>query len=142
MFKDKEKPVAVEQGEAKPEFPHDRASGSGHADGYSVEARLMFNGASEVIAGVPLGPTWAPLHFPESPIGVPKGNVGWGHLPHTDLLPYESAQALRWWFLANANVSRPGGSLCVETRLIKHRCEYSFKEIAEEPVDATDRSGR
>lgn len=137
MFKNKEEPVAIaEQAEeVKPEFPSDRCSGSGGDSGYSVEARLMFNGACELVGGIPLGPTWTPLHFQQASIGVPKGNVGYGHLPFTDLLPYESAQALRWWFLANANASRSGGTLCVETRLIKHRCEYTFKEIAEEAVE-------
>lgn len=129
-----DKPEPVE----KPEFPEDRARGSGGSNGYSVEARLVFNGASEVVGGTVLGPNWKTLHFEKSPIGIPKGRVGWGHMPDTSLLPYESAQALRWWFLAVVADERPGGTLCVETRLIKHRCEYTFKEVAEKPVSHTD----
>jgi hypothetical protein len=124
------------------QFPVDRASGSGSTDGYTVEARLNYNGRSEVIAGVCLGPTWVTLDFQKAPagFGVPQGNVGHGHLPYTDLLAYPSAQALRWWFLANAYAERK--DTCLETRLIKHTASYSFKEVATGVVDLTDGAGR
>lgn len=141
MFKKEKEQVAVTEPEtaAESEFPKKGGSGGGSGRGYTVEARLNFNGASEIINGIALGPTWATLHFPEAPIGVPKGAVCWGYLPHTSLLAYPSAQALRWWFLANAEVSRAGGTLCIETRLVQHDCTYSF---AETPVAAVDATGR
>lgn len=119
MFKEKAKPDAVVEAaeQEKPEFPREGSSGSGGGRGYVVEARLNFNGASEIINGEALGPNWKVLHFERGTVGVPQGNVAWGHLPGTTLLAYESAQALRWWFLANAAASRPAGALCIETDL-------------------------
>lgn len=103
MFKTKEA-LPVETA-PKPEFPLDRASGSGGSTGF----------------------------------GVPKGDVGYGHLPHTDLLPYASAQALRWWFVANAAVACR--DICLQTRLVEHNATYTFKEVAVRAVECLDSRG-
>jgi hypothetical protein len=122
---------------AESEFPKQASSGSGGGRGYSVEVRLNYNGAAEIVNGIAVGPNWTRLHFEKAVVGVPQGNVCWGHLPNTSLLGYASAQALRWWFLANAEATR-GHALCIETRLVRHDCTYSYKET---PVAAQDETG-
>lgn len=108
------------------EFPKDRNSASGSSDGYVVEARLNYNGASRVINGLPLGPTWTPISFEKGRLGVPQGVV-FGADRFSSLLAYPSAEALRWWFVANA--AETHDDLCLETRLVEVRLTFSHKEV-------------
>jgi hypothetical protein len=110
-------------------FPKKGTSGSGGLIAYSVEARYAFP-SPKVIAGMTLDARWQKVQFTEAAMGVPIGrsyNDPW--LRNTGLLGYQAAQALRWWFLAHAEAEL--SCLCVETRLIEHKIEYSYSETAQ-----------
>src|SRR5690606_9220355 len=60
------------------------------------------------------------------PVGVPSGPPSLSGLrDKLGLYSYQAAQALRWWFHANAAAS--WNDLCLETRLVKHRVKYSYE---------------
>jgi hypothetical protein len=117
--------------------------GSGTDSGWSVEARYAYY-EPKVINGMMLDDRWRTVHFNDtSPIGVPRGpryHSPW--LAHCGLYSYQSAQALRWWFIAQAEAELLG-SLCLETRLVKHKITYSYHHTAEtahEVIGGDDRS--
>lgn len=118
--------------------PGQSASGKNH--GYSVEARLNTYKPDEVLGNI-LDNRWRRLNFPESHIGVPlhrKGELGLGEL---GLVSYAAAQALRWWFHAEAENSRKG--ICLETRIILHEVTFSYAETPKsvhEAIGGNDRS--
>lgn len=112
--------------EAPKEFPRKASSGSGGVTGYSVEARLNYH-EPRTISGQIFDNRWSTVHFQQTvpPFGVPSGrryNSCW--YDQTGLFSYQAAQALRWWFLANAEVEF--SCLCLETRLIEHEIKYSY----------------
>lgn len=110
------------------QYPKDRSSRSGTSTGYSVEARYTGNDVAN-INGVIFGSRWKEVQYQESPIGVPRGELYHDtFLAEHNLYGYASAQALRWWFHANASILH--GSLCLETRLVKHKIEYQTKAVA------------
>lgn len=108
------------------EFPSKGSSGSGTEIAYSVQARLAYHQPRQV-CGHLLDLRWTTLYFEKSPIGVPvrAGSMARGHC---GLLSYQAAQALRWWFLAQAELEF--SCLCLETRLVEHRVEYSYSATA------------
>lgn len=112
------------------EFPSKGSSGSGTEVAFSVQARLAYIEPRQV-AGHLLDTRWTTLHFEKSPIGVPTkpqlSSVNHG------LLSYQAAQALRWWFLAQADVEF--SCLCIETRIVEHKITYSFTETAQRAGD-------
>lgn len=124
-------------------FPYKGTSGSGGLVAYSVEARYAYP-EPKIFAGNLLDSRWRTVHFDkvQPPFGVPAG--GRYHQPmlyYTGLYEYQAAQALRWWFLAAAHAEFSCG--CIETRLIEHKIEYSFKSTATKavaPVGGDDRS--
>lgn len=111
------------------DFPKSRGSTSGTTTGYSVEARYTYH-EPKVVAGALLDNRWRELHFPEGQPGVPAVCRHHTELLHTRLMEYQAAQALRWWFLANAAADGFTGTLCVETRLVEHSVEYTSKTQA------------
>lgn len=123
-------------------FPKDSSRGSGGIVAYAVEARLAYYTPRQV-AGMLLDTRWRKVEFAETtPFGVPNGhsyNSPW--LRMTGLFEYQAAQALRWWFLAQAEVEFSCG--CVETRLIEHEINYSYTSTAKKavaPIGGEDRS--
>lgn len=101
-------------------------SGSGTIGAWSVEARCSLD-THVTCNGVILGSKWQRLHFPKEAKGVPPGPA-W-HQPWLSLTgryAYESAQALRWWWLAVAEAERCLGSIGVETRLVREKITYSY----------------
>lgn len=104
-------------------------SGSGTFSAYRVEARYMgYEGVTKIGETV-LTKEWQHVYFPEASIGVPRCDPY--HMPQmvaTRTLSYTAAQALRWWFHAAANAERLGG-LCVETRLVVFKIEYSHSAL-------------
>lgn len=127
--------------EEAPEFPRKGGSGSGTSRGYTVEARLNYNGQSKIINGMALGPKWVQLSFNEVPggLGVPKGLV-FGADRFSNLLGYPNAQALRWWFVATAAEDFSG--ICLETRLVEHELKYSHTTTGMGAVEAFASNGR
>lgn len=102
--------------------------------GFQVQARYM-NSQPEQFGDVILDQRWKTLTFDPSPLGVPTARAWEFYLPALGLMNYESAQALRWWFLANCVVNRLGGRLCVETRIVQFKVTYDFKSVAESVVE-------
>jgi len=111
----------------------DTMSGSGSVEGYRVEARYMGH-EPKPFAGLILDKEWRLLTFNDkTPIGVPIGDSY--HAPmlkQTYCFSYQCAQALRWWFHAQAEVEMLGG-LCLETRIVKYEIQYSHsaKRVSE-----------
>lgn len=109
-------------------FPKKGSSASGTEFAYTVEARYAYP-EPKVICGMMLDLRWRSVQFDPSPIGVPTQHryCPWGGgFPH--LMTYPAAQALRWWFLAQAK--SVFDHLCVETRLVKHEVTYQISEKA------------
>lgn len=114
------------------------STSSGEMEGYIVEMRVSIPGViPRVIAGTHLSDKWVKLN-PDKVLpgrGIPNGG------PHTeyqltmaDLLSYPTAEALRWWAVAEAH------SQCfdLETRLVKHRLTWSWRSEPKEAVKEVD----
>lgn len=132
-----ETPAVPETAEAVSEFPIKGQSGSGSTLGYSVEARSTFS-RPQPFGEIVLDERWLRIYFPKGPIGVPAENrfTSTG-LRECSLLPYASAEALRWWFLAE--IEKGIGGMCVETRIVQHQVKYQYSEEIvgrDEVVDA------
>ena len=103
--------------DTKTDFP--RSVGDHHSTmtGYTVEA--MFDSDSpRTICKAIYDCTWRRVPFVESPIGIPTTKIFTVDLCKYGLYDYEAAQALRWWFHAQANFE--GNEYCLKTRLIVH----------------------
>lgn len=101
-------------------FPKKGSNASGTQQGYMVEARLAYP-EPKMVAGHLLDLRWKKLTFDPAKGGVPIGR-GWPE--YCGLMNYQAAQALRWWFIAEAERDYMSG--CLETRLVKHRLVYSW----------------
>lgn len=102
------------------------SSGTGTIHAFRVQARYMYP-EPKVFNGIVLDERWRYIDFPSAPIGVPRGPEY--YLPMlitTHCYGYQAAQALRWWFHAEAERSLLGG-LCIDTRLVQFTIEYSHK---------------
>jgi hypothetical protein len=111
------------------------ASASG-GFGYSVEARYNYPEPKECCGKI-FDNRWAEIPIVESKVGVPEPRQDVG-LMATRLYTYAQAQALRWWFVSIASLD---GGFCWETRLVKHKIEYSYSALPVEYVEPMDRRG-
>lgn len=126
------------------EFPKKGQSGSAsnHAF-YSVEARCGHQGEPRVICGVLYGDKWKRVEFSHTDgTGIPTGPRWHVWLrDELNLLSYASAQALRWWLHAQAELEMSEYSL--ETRIVEHRVGWTYKAemvAAYDVIGAEDRS--
>jgi hypothetical protein len=130
--------------ETKPEFPQKGASGNGTEQWYSVQARFMYSEARQ-FGGQIFDQRWKNVHFDQvaPPMGIPAGPPDLGGVrDRHGLYGYQAAQALRWWFHANAAASWQDG--CLETRLVRHKVRYEYAIVAESAhavIGSDDRSG-
>lgn len=123
------------------DYKVDRGNGSGTQTGYSVEARSKTG--PTLVRGQLFGKDWSKVQFDERKAGrgipAPGGYDSSGQLLNRGLLSYPSAQALRWWFHADAENDeyegvRIGGArigfsaspIGIETRLVKHEIKYNY----------------
>lgn len=121
------------------DYPYDGNSCSGTDEGWTVEARYVY--PSPLVFGEQIFDSrWKSVDFYKSPIGVPSGNENYMNrfAALMGLLPYKSAQALRWWFLAELGRDGISGGLCLETRLVRHEVKYS---VSSKAVSAHDNLG-
>lgn len=110
-------------------FPNKGSNASGTCLAYSVEARVA-SYEPRVIGGNLMDTRWRRVSMDIAKAGVPvRGLTLFPVFPTLGLLPYQAAQALRWWFLAQAEAEF--SCLCVETRLVEHKVEYSYSETSE-----------
>lgn len=101
-------------------------SQTGTAYGYRVEAMYDY------IAPVAIGDAiydkeWRTVHFREGHPGVPLGHRyerAW--FDSANCMSYESAEALRWWFMAECKAG-PQMIFCMRTRLVKVEIKYHFE---------------
>ena len=87
---------------------------------YHVEVRTSFDQPQE-IAGMLLGQNWAPLSISQYPSGLGVPNVTIDSAGKHGYFTYEAAQALRWWFHAEARYS-----FCLQSRLVAFDWEESW----------------
>ena len=123
------------------DYQTDGNSGSGTTTGYSVEARCSCREPKRY-GDLILHDKWQTIHFPKGSPGVPPPKFQQYELERTGLHGYQAAQALRWWFHAELEQEIMGG-LCIETRIIKHEIEYSYKATAisqHEVIGSEDRT--
>lgn len=132
-------------------YKTDRGNGSGTTIGYSVEARSTSQ--PTFILGNMIGEKWTRLSFSRGKKGVPVPGC-WdssGQLKKLGLFSYESAQALRWWFLAAAEnefvndatpirLPRPH-PWRLETRLVRHEVKYQYTVTAVSTCEFVDNFG-
>lgn len=119
----------IEQVKEISEYPKSGSSGNGRTVGYTVEARYTGIGHDHVvIAGTTYTDRWKRVYAEKSPIGVPGHSRFEPWLAQSGLMNYAAAQAIRWWFHAIAEVDF--NNLCLETKIVKHEVEYSYKETA------------
>lgn len=103
-----------------------RGNGSGTSVGYTVEAKYDYP-APVQIGDQLFDNRWRNVSFSKSPIGVPCTD---DELNEHGLMTYTQANALRWWFHAQANAEHKGWVLV--TRLISHKLEKTWKVTATE----------
>ena len=145
MFSKKEEPSTATTAEIAPEFPKKGQSGGGTEEAYSVEARFMYNEPKQFGAQI-FDQRWKTVLFDRvsPPLGVQHGPPSRsGARAVCGLYGYQAAQALRWWFHANAAAGWQ--DTCLETRLVRHRLKYEFSSeavSAHVQIGGDDRSGR
>lgn len=116
-------------------------SHSGTEVGFTVEARYNFHTPIKIGEQI-FDKEWRRFRTQESSeFGVPFPR-GRQRLARHNLYGYAQAQAIRWWL--HAAVDAEGmASLCLETRIVKHKITFSEKleaVSAHEFVGGDDRS--
>lgn len=114
-------------------------TGSGTNFGYSVEARVNY-AEPKNICGMIFDNRWRQVPWSESPgmNGVPRPAFRGPELTLPLLLSRAEAEALRWLTICAADASDICGSLCLETRIVQHRVEYSYSATPVAYLDAFD----
>ena len=109
---------------------HKHGKGEGHHHGYLVEVRTSYFQPKVLSKDLVIDNVWRrwPVHEGSVPYGlnVPVGRNDRDMLAH-GLLTREAAEAHRWGLLASLEADSLLGSLCVETRLVKVRYDWSYK---------------
>ena len=129
--------------EIKAEFPDKRSSGTGTDKAYYIEGRSV-NSRPEQIGGMLLDERWRriDLYEVQHPHGVPvKNHGGASQAGDRGLLNYEAAEALRWWFHAEAAAGLGLSAICLETRLVECEVKYSYEVTAVKEVSVLGRDG-
>jgi len=112
----------------KEEYPNKCESLSGTNYAYSVQAKYNYSEPRQ-FGDTIYHKEWKTVKFTESiNCGVPNNSECWV-AEHFGLFSYAAAQALRWWFHANTEQESYMARL-LETRIVKHKIEYSFKQEA------------
>jgi hypothetical protein len=121
------------------EFPSLAGNSSGTVYGYSVEAKIIDGGGPDVINDQLFSDAgWTRVEFnDDSPIGVPNARHRSDFVAITGYYHYETAQALRWWFVAAAP-----NNFGLQTRLVKHEIKYTTQVVALKAVSFLDNEER
>jgi hypothetical protein len=129
-------------------YKTDRGNGSGTSVGYSIEARSLSK--PTYILGNMIGEKWTRLEFPRGEKGVPIPGCwdGSGQMNKLGLFSYQSAQAIRWWFIAAAEDEHVTAATpiripmpcpwSIETRLVRHEIKYQYTVTAVSACDFVD----
>ncbi len=102
--------------------------------GYTVEARFFMRDA-EMIRQQVYDEQWRQVEFDQFNVSVPMRSNYHRALIEHDLLSYSAAQALRWWFHAQAETECVDGAPGLQTRLVQHRLTLAHEVAAIGVVD-------
>ncbi len=96
--------------------------GQSELNGYRVEARVALPNHIDEVAGQTFAGEWKEVQFHPG-VGVPSNM--WGpYLQLSKCLGYEQANALAWWFYAQAEATGKHG---MEVRLVKYKVFTSWR---------------
>lgn len=107
------------------EPPYDASRGSMAGDGWTVEVRLDDYAQPTPVGDMLVSHQWQRVIFAPAAIGVPSHSEYQSYLGYTRYLSYPAAQALRWWFHAEA--TKASLALGLRSRLVKHRIRVEHK---------------
>lgn len=112
------------------EPPYNAGSGTMNGDGWTVEVRLADYAQPIQIGDMVVSHQWQRVGFTPAVIGVPAHSEYQSYLGYTRYLSYPAAQALRWWFHAEA--AKGSLALGLHSRLVKHRIrvEHSVEAVS------------
>ena len=111
-----------------------KSKGSSTSTGYTIEARFHVR-EPEKIGRQIYDDRWRQVEFDRSASGGPMSPVYHHELIERGLLSYSAAQALRWWFHAQAEIECVGGAPGLQTRLVQHRVTCTHEVAAIGVVD-------
>lgn len=93
-------------------------------DGYRVEAHQALPGKIDEVGGQSFAGEWKEVRFdPGMGFGVPANMFG-PHLRLSQCLSWEQANALAWWFLAQAEATGKHG---IRVRLVRYKVFTSWR---------------
>lgn len=110
--------------ELEADYRRECGSGTKTLAAFSVEARHNFH-EPVTVGGQIFDNRWRMVIFENSTsdgFGVPVCDSFEKEISEYGFLKYASAQALRWWFHANA-----GFGTCLETRIVEHKITITHK---------------
>lgn len=118
------------------------SSGSSRLVGYRPEVRTSYHTPTTVLGQIVDG-QWREIkfHTRNDLSGIPTGYFD-KELGLHGLLGRAQAEAIRWWFLAQAEAESVTGALCLETRLKSYELVLTHKVIEKEALPATDFRGK
>jgi hypothetical protein len=106
-----------------------KSKGSATRTGYTIEARFHVRDPENVGRQI-FDQNWRQVEFDQSAIGVPMSTSYHRELLDHGLFSYSAAQALRWWFHAQAEIECVGGAPGLQTRLVQHRVTCTHEVAA------------
>jgi hypothetical protein len=115
-------------------------TGKGTTYGYMLEARNNYINPV-TIRGLTLDNRWRRVGHHEGDVGIPRGKYRDHALDAAGLVKRHEAEALRWWFICAAEEAEGMRSICLETRIVECKVEYSFSSTQIAYVDSMDRRG-
>lgn len=112
------------------DYKNIKSRSSKASTGYTIEARFNLR-EPEKIGRQIYDKEWRQVEFDRSAIGVPMSTSYHRELLEHGLFIYSAAQALRWWFIAQAEIECAGGAPGLQTRMVKHRvtCTHEISAI-------------
>ncbi len=111
-----------------------KSKGSATLTGYTIEARFYLR-EPEKIGRQIYDKDWRQVKFDLSDNSIPMSPVHHRELLEHGLFSYSAAQALRWWFHAQAEIECVGGAPGLQTRLVQHRLTLAHNVMAIGVVD-------
>lgn len=115
-------------------FPRKGCSGGGSCPAYSVEARHMYSEPIKIGDQI-FTKEWKRVNFKRGDTGIPV-RLFCREAEDMGLLPYGSAQALRWSLHSGID------TICLETRIVKHTVTWSHSETVEGAFDVISGADR
>jgi hypothetical protein len=118
------------------------SNGQSRSKGYRPEVRTSYHRPG-LHCGQIVDSEWRPIEYAtrQDQSGVPNGYFD-KKLAEHGLLSFASAQAIRWWFVANAEAERAAGALSLETRLQKYELVIDHKVTPGDAISALDCRGQ